>query len=218
MEQPVSSVSHQTLGAALPQTGAPVPPQAGGVVSPQPSFKKAVDKRIILILITVVLFLIASFYLVSQFRSSFIPEKAEEGLLFGEADQKKLVGVFHQNGVAYFGELVFEDEKTILLRDVYQPAGFSPDKQGNLVFRVFRKNEGTPVVDRDYQIPKEEILFVSEKVSSKVGEAIRNYKPSTPAPRPISTPSPAPQPAEEPVLLPSPTTSSLSTPGSGFRI
>jgi hypothetical protein len=209
MDQPVLPVDSQT-----PSVVPSVPEVVGEAVSVQAGFGKAVGKRRILVLITLVLFLSVGFFLLNQLRTRGTAPGSQSGLLFEESGEGSLVGVFHQNGTAYFGKLAFEDEKTILLRDVYQPSGFSPDEKGNLIFRVFRRNEGTPAVDQDYQISKDEILFVSKRVSSKVEEAIKNYRP--PAPRPSPTLTPVPQPTEAPTL--SPLSEVSPTPGGGFRI
>lgn len=191
-----------------------------GVAPSFPDLGKFRNRRIVLIGLTLVLFLIAGVYLSAQLKTSK-PPQPKRGLLFDKAEQGELVGVFHQNGTAYFGKLVFEDEKTILLREVYTPAGFFPDEAGNLVFRVFKRNEGTPFAGQDYQIPKEEILFISKILSPKVEEAIVNYQPPIPAPTPTLAPTPtplfSPEAFEESPSIPSPEPLAPS-PESGFRV
>jgi hypothetical protein len=99
--------------------------------------------------------------------------------------QGRLIGAYLQNGAVYLGNLVFEDEKTILLRDVYVPLGFFPSgEEDSLVFRVAKYNESNPHVANEKALQKEEIMFKSEILNQKVLDAINRYLPPSPTPIP----------------------------------
>lgn len=112
--------------------------------------------------------------------------------------QGKLVGVFLRNGTTYFGTLVFEDEKTLMLRDIYTPLGFFPSQDGGQpVFQVAKFNERNLDAPKEQLIQKEEILFSSDEVNPEVLAAIDNYVPPTPAPPPSPGPPETPKAESE---------------------
>jgi hypothetical protein len=99
--------------------------------------------------------------------------------------QERLIGAYLQNGAVYLGNLVFEDEKTILLRDVYIPLGFFPsEEEGSLAFRVAKYNESNPYAPNEKALQKEEVMFRSEVLNEKVLDAINRYLAPGPTPTP----------------------------------
>jgi len=138
-------------------------------------------------------------------------QQANRILDAGEGD---LVGIYLRNGTVYFGNVVYEDDKSILLRDVYRPLGYYDSTGGsNPRFHVIKLNANTPQSDTEQLVSKEEVLFSSRMSHPAVIQAIKNYTPPTPTPQPETTPTPESEVqgdrAEDlPETLPTPTPAS----------
>lgn len=120
------------------------------------------------------------------------PETTRSLTLSGQVEGK-LVGIHLKNGTTYFGTAVFEDEKTILLREIYVSLGFFPTGEGRPPeLQVGKLNEGRSDIPDERAINKDEILFTSNKISSDLIEAINRYQPPSPTPTPLPLASPSP--------------------------
>lgn len=111
-------------------------------------------------------------------------------------NEGELVGVATVDGAIYFGELVFSDEKSIVIRDVYIAAGLSApmigtgmpaeklsfrvNKYGGMIAPELEGGEDTLTLSRS------QVLFISREMNPVVVETIGKWV----APTPVPTPEP----------------------------
>jgi hypothetical protein len=189
----IGSTGPSVAPAPPVETLAPPPSEPPPVQTGQVETDPNALRRRLLVMVLILLFAIGGGVIVGRALKNKSSPRTRPPSSSGESSlpeaKGKLVGLYLRNGTAYFGTLVFEDDKTFVLRDVYLPLGFFPRREGGEpVLQVAKFNETSPDAPAERVVPKKEVLFSSEKVNPEIVRAIERYVPPTPTPAPVSSP------------------------------